>query len=335
VMARLVKAASWPLRVAVAALLALLGRRRERPEEERSSRQLPATRGRERLVLSLLAASSLAAIGFIVVYAAGGNTQLLGAAIGAALGLLGVAAIVASKVLVPQEEATEERPRFARPDEGEEEEEAEGSEAARTLVKAGEGITRRRLITAAGAAGVALGAAAATPLASLGPGVGDTLFPSPWRAGTPLVDENGLRVRADDLEQGSFLTAFPEGADPRQLASAVVVVRVNPAGLDLPADRADWAPEGYLAFSKICTHAGCAVNLFRSPQYPPKEPGPALVCPCHYSTFDVLKGGERTFGPAGRPLPQLPLRIDASRHLIAGGQFSAEVGPAWSGVRQS
>jgi ubiquinol-cytochrome c reductase iron-sulfur subunit len=182
---------------------------------------------------------------------------------------------------------------------------------------------------------VALGAAAATPLASLGPGVGDTLFASPWRPGTRLVDENGLPVRADDLERGSFLTAFPEGADPRQLASAVVVVHVNPAGLQLPSDRADWAPEGFLAYSKICTHAGCAVNLFRSPQYPPKEPGPALVCPCHYSTFDVLKGGERIFGPAGRPLPQLPLRIDRARNLVAGGPFSGEVGPAWSGVRQS
>jgi ubiquinol-cytochrome c reductase iron-sulfur subunit len=326
---------SWPLRALVAALLALLGRRREASGGEPSTRELPATRGRERMVLALLAASSLAALGFIAVYAAGGDTQLLGIAIGAALALLGAASIVASRFLVPQEEATEERPLFARPGEGEDEEEAETTEAARTVVKAGEGITRRRLLRGAGAAGVALGAAAATPLASLGPGVGDTLFPSPWRAGTPLVDENGLAVLADDLQQGSFLTAFAQGADPRQVASSVVVVRVNPAGLQLPPDRADWAPEGFLAYSKICTHAGCAINLFRSPQYPRAEPGPALVCPCHYSTFDVLKGGERIFGPAGRPLPQLPLAIDSGRHLVAAGPFSGEVGPAWRGVRQS
>jgi quinol---cytochrome c reductase iron-sulfur subunit len=325
----------WLYRAAVAALLALLGRRRGDGEPERRAREMPATRGRERLVMVLLGAGTLCALGFVAAYAGGDDTQLLGTAIGASLLLLGAAAVVASRVLVPQEQATEERPPFARPGEGEAVEEEETIEASRELVRGGEGVTRRRLLGAAGLAGAALGAAAATPLASLGPGVGDTLFPSPWRAGVLLVDEKGLPVFADDVEQGSFVNAFPQGADPRQLASPVVVVRVNPAGLELPADRAGWAPEGFLAFSKICTHAGCAINLFRTPQYPRKEPGPALVCPCHYSTFDVLKGGERIFGPAGRPLPQLPLQIDAERRLVAGGPFSGEVGPAWSGVRSS
>src|SRR5215208_7141481 len=202
----------------------------------------------------------------------------------------------------------------------------------------GEGAPpRRRLLgTAAGAAGAAMGAAIVVPLASLGPSVDDRLRESPWRDGVPLVDENGIAVPASHLDTGSFLSAFAKGADRERLASSLVVVRVNPDDLALPDERADWAPEGIMAFSKICTHAGCAINLYRSPLYPPRSPGgPALVCPCHYSTFDVLTGGDVIFGPAGRPLPQLPLRIDSGGNLVAAGPLSGNVGPSWSGVRQS
>jgi ubiquinol-cytochrome c reductase iron-sulfur subunit len=68
--------------------------------------------------------------------------------------------------------------------------------------------------------------------------------------------------------------------------------------------------------------------------YPPVEPSPALVCPCHYSTFDVADGGNVLFGPAGRALPQLPLMIDRRGRLRAGGNFSGPVGPSWWGVRK-
>ena len=103
--------------------------------------------------------------------------------------------------------------------------------------------------------------------------------------------------------------------------------------LKLPSGREGWAPEGILAFSKICTHAGCAINLYRYPLYPEAEPRPALVCPCHYSTFDPATGGGVIFGPAGRPLPQLPLAICSGGVLRAAGNFSAPVGPSWAGVR--
>jgi quinol---cytochrome c reductase iron-sulfur subunit len=39
------------------------------------------------------------------------------------------------------------------------------------------------------------------------------------------------------------------------------------------------------------------------------------------------------FGPAGRPLPQLPLSIDASGRLRAAGGLSDIPGPAWWGVK--
>ena len=318
------------------ALALLLFRRRERrrpPEEGIVERDAtPATRA-ELAVAAALALSAVAAVGFVLTYVISSNTQLLGLGIGLSLLLAAAAAIVAGKAVVVQEERIEERPAFTDPD-GPTPDDAARLDAA--VRAGGEGITRRRLLgAAAGAAGVALGAAVVVPIASLGPAVDDRLRPSPWRAGVRLVDESGLPVPAADLEIGSFLTAFAEGGDPRELADAVVVVRVDPGKLDLPPGRDDWAPNGILAYSKICTHAGCAVNLFRKPLYPPRTPEPALVCPCHYSTFDVLRGAAVNFGPAGRPLPQLPLAIDRGGHLVATGSLSGNVGPAWSGVRES
>ena len=140
-------------------------------------------------------------------------------------------------------------------------------------------------------------------------------------------------MKAADLEVGSFLTAFARGADKEELASSLVVVRVRPEELELPADRTDWAPQGILAFSKICTHAQCAISLFRYPLFAERSPGPALVCPCHYSTFNVLDGGQRIFGPAVRPLPQLPLRIEDGT-LVAAGPLSGPVGASWGRVRE-
>jgi ubiquinol-cytochrome c reductase iron-sulfur subunit len=173
------------------------------------------------------------------------------------------------------------------------------------------------------------------PLASLGPAPGDRIGSAPWRAGTRVVKEDGGRLAPADVEIGTFVTGFPEGADKRELGSPVVLVRLDPTSLDLPADRSGWDADGVLAFSKICPHAGCAINLYRFPTFPAQSPGPALVCPCHYSTFDPATGGKRIFGPAGRALPQLPLDLDDAGGLIAAGDFSGPIGPAWWGVRKS
>ena len=112
------------------------------------------------------------------------------------------------------------------------------------------------------------------------------------------------------------------------------MIRLDPDKLHLPDGRAGWAPEGIMAYSKICTHAGCAIALYRNPKFPPSQPSPALVCPCHYSTFDPFTGGTVIYGPAGRPLPQLPLMIDDAGDLRAAGTFSARVGPSWWNVRE-
>ena len=190
------------------------------------------------------------------------------------------------------------------------------------------------LAAAAGAAGAALGAALVVPAASLGPLVDtESLYYSPWCRGRRLVDEAGRPYRADQIGHDTFYTAYPEHADREQLAAPLVLVRLEPARLQLPPERSGWAPRGILAYSKICTHAGCAISLYRKPLFPPTGQRPALVCPCHYSTFDPAAAGRVLFGPAGRNLPQLPLMIDADGGLRAAGNFSAPVGPSFWGVR--
>ena len=282
----------------------------------------------ELLVAALLLASALASVAFVVVLFTGADTQLLGGALALALGLFGIALAVASARLVPREQAIEQRPALARP-------EAEPPVEER-LRSVGEGVSRRRLLGAAGvAAGGTLAAALAVPAASVGPAVGDSIVTTPWRRGRRLVDEQGRALTADDIPAGSFVTAFPEGADPRELGSPVVLVKEDPATLRLPPGRRDWAPEGILAYSKICTHAGCAIALYRTPLFEPTSDPPGLACPCHYSVFDTRHGGKVVAGPAGRPLPQLPLQIGAGRELQAGGGFSGPIGPSWWAVRRS
>ena len=316
----------------IALLVLLLGRRRRRPLLDEGERVVPPgapDRGAESLVLLLFGAAAVCGVAFPVIYAwdaIPNQTQFLGLALGLALAFISAACIVIGKRLVVTEELEEEYSRTHPDDE----------EALDQLVEeSGSRFTRKRLLALAGAgAGTALGAALLTPAASLGP-VFDvsSLYRTPWRRGTRLVDEAGRAFLVDDIEEGTFYTAYPEHADREQMGAPLVVVRLEPAELQLPDDRRGWAPEGILAYSKICTHAGCAIALYRKPTFPAVEPKPALVCPCHYSTFNVATGGQVIFGPAGRPLPQLPLEIAGGGELRAAGNFSGPVGPSWWGVR--
>jgi ubiquinol-cytochrome c reductase iron-sulfur subunit len=207
----------------------------------------------------------------------------------------------------------------------------------RIVEESGDRITRRRLLKlAAGGAGAAVGTALVVPALALGPFLDtEPLRRTPWRRGVRLVDSLGRVLSADDIADATFYTAFPAGAQREQLGASVVLVRVDLDVLQLPEGREGWAPEGIVAYSKICTHAGCAVSLYRVPHiFPPTAPSrPALICPCHYSTFDPARGAEVLFGPAGRPLPQLPLEIASDGMLVAAGGFSGPVGPSWWGVR--
>jgi len=325
----------------------LFGRRTASAERSRSgdngappgagngrARIIPAgqpDRRAENWVVACLVIAAMFAAGFVVGYAMFSPLALPNEYLGATLGLcfifIGIALTIVAKRLVVTEEIEHDYPT--------EHPEAQ-SEIAQMIHESGSRITRKKLLLgAAGLTGGTLGLAAIAPALSLGPFWNTTpLDRTPWYRGRRIVDVDGRPMLADEIFENTFYSGFPEGAPMDNIGSPIVIMRVNPAQLRLPAARRDWTPDGIIAYSKICTHAGCAIELYRKPTFPPVEPGPALVCPCHYSTFDVLTGGTVIFGPAGRPLPQLPLYIDASGYLRAGGNFSARVGPGWWNVRE-
>jgi ubiquinol-cytochrome c reductase iron-sulfur subunit len=296
-------------------------------EVDPSQRSVPANPRAETLVAALLLLAAVFGFAFTVLYIVlSGNTQLLGIAMGGALVLLAAACIVAGRFVVPQETHVEDRGTLL--------DEEQTEEVVTMIEEGGEGISRRGLLMGAGrVAGAGLLAAAATPLASLGPTL-NPLHRQPWVRGIRLVDDKGKPYAADDIHEGAFYTALPEHGDPDSFGAGLLVVRLPAEFLHLPADRRAWAPEGILAYSKICPHAGCAISLYRYPTYAPTSQVPAFTCPCHYSTFLPGEGGRLVFGPAGRALPQLPLMIDSDRHLRAAGAFPGDVGPSWWGVRR-
>jgi ubiquinol-cytochrome c reductase iron-sulfur subunit len=314
----------------------LLGRRRRRPrpEDTRLVPEQPSNLAAELAVLALLGLSSLSALGFILIYAFGSripnDTQFLGAAIGLSLLFLAAALIVVGLKLVPTEEIAEEYPPHEHP--------YEQQVIAEVIDESGTRFTRSRffklgLLGAGGTIGLALLA----PAVSFGPlfRVGDFLT-TPWRRGRRLVDENDRPYKASDIEEKDFYLAFPEGLNDEQkeqMAASLVVIRLPPDQLRLPPHLKGYDAHGILAYSRICTHAGCAISLYRAPLFQPDEPRPALVCPCHYSTFDPATGGTVTFGPAGRDLPLLPVYEDSKGYLRAKGNFDGPVGPSWWGVR--
>jgi ubiquinol-cytochrome c reductase iron-sulfur subunit len=305
------------------------GLRHPPPERERIIEAPETHPGAELVVAGLLLGSAAAAVLAVVAYGLAWSTQAFGGALAGALILFAAALVVAAKTFIPTEQLAGEYPPVAHA--------GEQSDVARIVRESGDGITRKRLLGGAvGLAGSALGAALVVPAVSLGP-VFDTsqLNESPWRRGVGLLDDKGRPWLADDIDDGTFYTALPAGADPKTFGAPLIVVRIDPAQLHLPSGREDWAPEGILAYSKICTHAGCAIALYRNPLFDPTEPRRAFVCPCHYSTFDPATGGEVIFGPAGRPLPQLPLMIGPERRLLAAGDFSGPPGPSWWGVRRA
>ena len=312
--------------------LVVIGRRRLEPGEPEHRIVPPGDPNRraENILLALFGAATVCAAGAIAVYALDrihNQTPYLGLSLGLAFAFLAAAFVLIGKRLVVTEELEEPYPELEHPSDVEKLDEL--------IAESGERFTRKRLVTMAGAGALGtLGLALLAPAASLVPVFDLASFArTPWRRGRELVGEDGRPLHADDIEEGAFYSAYPAHADREQLGAPLVLVRLPGSALHLPAGREHWAPEGILAYSKICTHAGCAINLYRDPLYPAAEPRPALVCPCHYSTFDPARGGKVMFGPAGRPLPQLPLEIASGGVLRAAGNFSGPVGPSWSGVR--
>lgn len=271
----------------------------------------------ENVVAVAFLASILAFAGFGAAYVVNARSEILGGTLGAGFCAFGIAFVAWGKYLMPRGPFVEQRHRLV----------ATPKERARMIgdfSSRGKIAIERRgfLVKLMGVAGGIFSIVLVFPLLrSLGPLPGNSLYTTKWRKGIRVVDINGQPVRTDELEVGSVLTVFPAD-DVGSAISQTILVRPSLTSVVTRPGRETWSPEGYLAYSKVCTHAGCPVALYQ-------EETQQLLCPCHQSLFDILEGAEPVFGPAPRPLPQLPLAVDGQGYLIAQDGFDQPIGPGF------
>jgi ubiquinol-cytochrome c reductase iron-sulfur subunit len=246
--------------------------------------------------------------------------------LGTAFAMLGIGVGIVhwAKTLMPDHEVTESRHEI-RP-------EADRQDAEKIVndILEESGIKRRPLIR-----NTLLGAALLAPLPAiaifrdLGPLPGNTLKHTMWDTGVRLTrDPSGTPIRASDVTVGSAFHVIPEGLNEienklEEKAKAVVLLmRLDPEELNPSPGRENWGYDGIVAYSKICTHVGCPVALYEQQTH-------HLLCPCHQSTFDLEQECKVIFGPAARPLPQLPIEVDDEGYLVASSDFQEPVGPSF------
>ncbi|OKO79733.1 Rieske (2Fe-2S) protein [Bradyrhizobium sp. AS23.2] len=133
--------------------------------------------------------------------------------------------------------------------------------------------------------------------------------------------KKGQAVRAEDLALGGpQVQAYPMAPDGTVRSdnrlNLVILARFDPAALT-DETRAR-AADGVVAYSAICTHQGCPVNMWS------KERN-AFVCSCHASIFDPRNAAEVIDGPAPRPLAALGLKLKDGVVTVA-STFSGHVG---------
>ena len=259
--------------------------------------------------------ATFAGLGLAVTYALGGQTQIEGALLFLCLGGLGYGMTLWGRQLMPHGPFEQQRENLV----GSEEDRLEFTSA---FVRGEEAFGRRKMLLTFLLGGFgALGAALLFPIRSLGPNPGRSLFETKWTPGARLVTTENKPVRITELEVSGYITVFPEGhigVDDSQ----TLLLRVSESPVTTRPGREDWSPEGYLAFSKLCTHAGCPVGLYEHSRG-------EMLCPCHQSTFDVRAGCRPVFGPAARSLPQLPIMVDADGFLRARSDYTEPVGPGF------
>lgn len=298
-----------------------------------------AAKRNERLIALLFVVSAIGTVGSLVAYFAvrpDGTTEgvrlstlLLGVGMAVSLLGIGIAAVHWAKTLMSNKEYIEERHSSSSS--------AEVRETVATQFQDGykdSGIARRPVLL--GSVGLALALfplSIAVPLvSSVGGDWNVSKFRHTlWQKGTRLAyDPSGRLIKAADLTVGSVAHVIPDvPAEEREshhwitekAKAVVLLVRLDPR--DLKRDHRKGAShDGIVAYSKICTHVGCPVALYEQQTH-------HLLCPCHQSTFDIADGAKVVFGPAKRPLPQLPITVDDEGYLVAEDDFNEPIGPSY------
>jgi ubiquinol-cytochrome c reductase iron-sulfur subunit len=275
----------------------------------------------QNIIAAILVLGIIAMGGFGAAYWVNASPWVIGGTCGAGLFLLGFGLTAWGKYLMPQGPFVEERHVLAgTPEE-------RNSMAAALVERSTVVVKRRKLLGGLFALGSGIfGIVAIFPLLrSLGPVPGTSFDVTDWRKGSLLVDSNGRPVHRDSLVVGGIMTVFPQRNYTNiqsQSMDQTVIIRVQDTDLVTEPGRETWAPAGYVAYSKMCTHLGCPVGLY-------EQELELLVCPCHQSMFNVRNGAVPQFGPAPRPLPQLPLYIDDSGFIRSQSGYDQAVGPGF------
>jgi ubiquinol-cytochrome c reductase iron-sulfur subunit len=294
----------------------------------------------EKVVAGLFTLAFLAGCGFIAAYIGlevGGvdsvlrSNLALGVALSVALLSLGFGALIWVRYLMPDVEMVEERHDLRSDDADREafgETFKEGAGASQFVKRP---LVRRSLMLGT----LPLLAAPLVLLRDLGPLPGTSLRHTVWTPGRRLLvyGTNQPITPAEFSAPGSMITIVPEGFtedDDALTKAAVILIKFRPGELNIPTryqgstlvGTMNWTVDNIVAYSKICTHVGCPVALYEQTTH-------HILCPCHQSTFDATTGATVIFGPAARPLPQLPMTTDAQGYLVAKSDFTQPVGPSF------
>lgn len=315
------------------------------PEARLTDTSERAERRAERQVAGMFTLASLLVLGSLVAYVALPigigpegiadvervrlSNVLLGGTLGLALLLIGIGAIHWARKLMTSHELVHERHVLRSDDETRAatyEDYEVGTEES--------GFGRRTMIRNS-----LIGALALLPLPAvvmlrdLGPRPTGARKGTIWDAGVRVLKDRSFEpIRPADVDVGSLVVAMPEtflelpDEGPARLnsraKSSVFLVRMLPSEFTVQEGRENWHVDGIVCYSRICTHVGCPVTLYeRDTHY--------MQCPCHQSTFNLAESGEVIFGPANRPLPQLPLTVDDEGYLVARSDFVEPVGPSF------
>jgi len=303
----------------------------------------------EKVIVACFVLAFLAGCGFIAAYiglpvgldrlAPGGNAVdaalrsnlALGTSLAVALLALAVGSLLWVRLLMPDVEIVEERHELQSAP-------ADRAAFAETF-KQGAGysqIVKRPMVRRSLLLGtLPLVAAPLVLLRDMGPLPGTSLRHTVWSAGRRLLvyGTNQPLTAADFSAPGSMITIVPEGYedDPDALTkAAVILIKFRPGELAIPVrtqgstlvGTMNWTVDNIVAYSKICTHIGCPVALYEQTTH-------HILCPCHQSTFDASTGATVVFGPAARPLPQLPMTVNTDGYLVAKSDFTQPVGPSF------